>query len=169
MDSGFEFSPALVTAGVAATETVTLTSTLTICAGGVPVPTSGVLLGKGVINMAGANNCASYFAAGGGTDLFNFGLGGFTGSIKWAPAAITPSTFSLATISATTTLPAAPVTLKALAITVATSYPTAVGKFKLQTVKSLATILSAAGTDNCGSPLGLRRLGIAAASSKGKF
>jgi hypothetical protein len=168
---GLEFAPALTNVGpFGATDTVTLTTTMPACAGGVPVPASGVVLGKGVINMAGATNCASYFTAA-ATDVMNFGPGAaFTGKITWTPAAIVPSNFSLATITATSGVPAAPVIFKGLPIAVSGSYPTpTAGKFKFHTVKSLATILSAAGTDNCGSPLGLRKLGIAAAGSKGKF
>ncbi len=168
---GLKFAPPLVTGGVAAAETVTLTTTMPACAGGVPVPASGVLLGKGTINMAGANNCANYFATPappGGIDLMNFGPGAaFAGSITWTPAAITPSGFSLTTISATTTALAAPVTFKAVGISVSGSYatPTA-GKFKFHTVKTLAAILG--GGPNCGGA-GLSKLGIAAAGSKGKF
>lgn len=167
---GLKFAPPLITGGVAPTETVTLTTTMPACAGGVPAPTSGVLLGKGVINVAGANNCASYFAAAGGTDILNFGPGaGFAGKITWTPVVIVPSTFSLATISATTTLPAAPVTFKAVGVAVSGSYatPTA-GKFKFDTVKTLATILGAT-AGNCGGVGGLSKLKIAGPGSKGKF
>jgi hypothetical protein len=165
---GLKFAPPLVNGGVAASETVTLTTTMPACAGGVPVPTSGVLLGKGVVNMAGANNCASYFAAAGGTDPFTFGPGAaFAGKITWTPAVIAPSNFSLATISATTTVPLATVTFTAVAIAVSGSYPTpTAGKFKFHTVKTLATILG--GGHNCAG-VGLSALKIVGPGSKGKF
>ena len=38
---GLKFVPALVTGGVATSETVTLLATMPACAGGVPVPVSG--------------------------------------------------------------------------------------------------------------------------------
>ena len=76
------------------------------------------------------------------------------------------SNLSLPTITATTTLPAAPVTFKAPGVTVTGSYPTAVGKFRFKTVKTLAVILG--GGPNCGGA-GLSKLKIAAATAKGKF
>ncbi len=168
---GVKFVPPLVTGGVATSETVTLKATMPVCAGCVPVPVSGgVLTGRGVISGAGANNCAAYFAAAGGTDPFNFGPGtAFTGSIKWTPppVALAPSTIAPSTITATTTLPAAIVTLRAVAISVAGSYatPTA-GKFRFKSVKTLATILG--GGANCGGT-GLTGLKMAGPGSTGKF
>jgi hypothetical protein len=163
------FTPPLINAGVATTENVTLTATAPACALGVPVPTSAKLVGKGVISGAGANNCAAYFATPappGGTDILTFGPAAFGGAITWTPVAIASSSFGFGTAKMTTTALAAPVTFTAPVVTVTGSYPTGAGKFKFNTVKTLAVILG--GGPNCAGA-GLSKLRIAAAGSKGKF
>jgi hypothetical protein len=122
--------------------------------------------------MAGANNCANYFATPappGGTDTLTVAPGSlFAGSITWTPAVISSSSFTFSFFTMTTTTLAAPVTFKAPVVTVTGSYPTAAGKFKFQTVKPLGTILGGA-AGNCGGVGGLSKLAIAAAGSSGKF
>ncbi len=166
------FTPPLIAAGVATTEEVALTATAPACAGGVPVPTSAKLVGKGIISMAGANDCANYFATPappGGTDTLTFAPGSlFGGAITWTPAAISSSSFSFSTATMKTTTLAAPVTFKAPVVTVTGSYPTAVGKFRFNSVKLLGAILGAA-AGNCGGVGGLSKLTISAAGSAGKF
>ena len=167
-----KFSPPLVNGGVATTEDVTLIATAAACAGGVPAPTSGALVGKGVIAMAGANNCANYFvtpAPPGGTDTLTAAPGSvFAGSITWTPAGIHTSSFTFTALTMTTTTLAAAVTITAPTVNVTSSYPTAAGTFTFNTIKTLGVILSAA-AGNCGGLGGLKKLKIAAPGSSGTF
>ena len=167
-----KFSPPLVNGGVAPTEDVSLLATAAACAGGVPAPTSGALVGKGVISMAGANNCANYFATPappGGTDTLTVAPGSlFAGSITWTPAGIHSSSFTFSAFTMTTTTLAAPVTFKAPTVNVSSSYPTVAGTFTFNTVKTLGVILGGA-AGNCGGVGGLTKLKIAAPGSSGTF
>ncbi len=167
-----KFSPPLVNAGVATSEEVTLKATVATCAGGVPVPTSGALVWKGVISMAGANNCANYFATPappGGTDTLTAAPGSlFGGAITWTPANIHSSSISFHFFTLTTTTLPATVTFTAPTVNVTGSYPTVAGTFTFNTVKTLAVILGAA-AGNCGGLGGLAKLKIAAPGSSGTF
>jgi hypothetical protein len=165
-----EFSPPLIAGGTATTEGVDIVATVAACAGGTPTPTSGKMDGKGIISGAGANDCSNYFATPappGGTDTLAFSPN-FGGAIYWTPTSISPSSYSLATMTATTTLATAAVKFKAPVVTVTGSYPTAAGKFAFKTVKLLGTILGTA-PGNCGSTSGLSTLKIAGPGSSGKF
>jgi hypothetical protein len=163
------FTPPLVTGGTKTTEGVSITAKVATCTGGTPTPTFGKLDGKGVINMAGANNCLNYFATPvppGGTDTLTFSPS-FGGAIYWSPTNINPSSYSLTSMTTTTTAPASPVTFSAPSVTVTGSYA-ATGSFSFNTRKTVATILSAA-TGDCGSTSGLSKLKIAALGSAGNF
>lgn len=165
-----QFTPALVTGGTAAQVEVSVTAVVAACTGGSPPPTSGKLIGKGVITGAGANNCANYFATPappGGTDPMTFSTP-LQGDIVWTPTGIAPSTISVAAMSVTTTTNAAAVTFKAPVVTVTGSYPTTSGKFRFNTVKALSTILGTT-TGNCGNTSGLSKLVIAGGGSSSKF
>ncbi len=165
-----EFSPPLIAGGTATTEGVDIIATVATCAGGTPTPTNGTMDGKGVVSGVGANNCANYFATPvppGGIDSFFFSPN-FGGAIYWTPTSISPSSYQLPTITATTTLATAPVKFKAPAVSVTGSYPTATGKFAFKTVKLLGTILGTA-PGNCGNTSGLKVLQIAGPGSSGKF
>jgi hypothetical protein len=163
------FNPPLVTGGTSTMEELHLTAVVQPCTGGVPVPTSGNFIGKGIINGTAANDCNNWFATPappGGTDVKNFP--DFGGAISWTPTSISGSSLSLHAIDVKTTALTSPVLFKAPVVHVTHSYPTTVGKFKFDTTQLLSTILSNAAGD-CGNASGLSSVNIAGPGSNGKF
>jgi hypothetical protein len=159
------FGPALQTGGTATSEEVSIQAVLHACAGGTPSPTKGKLGAKGIISGAGANDCNNFFvqpAPPGGTDIETFST--FGGAIYWTPTNISPSSISLTTMNVTTSSTASPVVFKAPTVTVTSSYPTTVGKFKFKTTALLSAILT-----SCASSTGLSSVTIASPGSIGKF
>jgi hypothetical protein len=162
------FNPPLVIGGTSTMEELHLTAVVQTCTGGVPVPTSGKFIGKGIINGAAANDCNNWFVnPPPGTDVKNFS-GSFGGAISWTPTNIHSSSLSLHTIDVKTTALTSPVLFKAPVVHVTGSYPTTTGKFKFDTTQLLSTILSNAAGD-CANASGLTQVNIAGPGSNGKF
>ena len=56
------FSPALKTGGTATSEEIEVKMQFAGCSGGIPAPTAGAYIAKGVVTGAGANDCTHFFA-----------------------------------------------------------------------------------------------------------
>ena len=88
------FSPALTTGGTATSEEIEVKMQFAGCSGGIPAPTAGAYIAKGVITGAGANDCTHFFApplTTPPTVIFNPNAH-LDGVVTWSPtASINPS------------------------------------------------------------------------------
>lgn len=149
------FHPALKTGGTATNEGITIKGKVTGCTGGLPTPTSGKIIGKGVIHGLGANNCASYFPTG----VMTFTGAGFFVGVKWANVVATDGYFP--TLTFTNSGAALPEIFSGTATTVTGSYtPTEI--LTLQSVLK-ESVITGITPGNCGAIGGLKHLAFGAA------
>jgi hypothetical protein len=142
------FTPALVNAGTATSETVGLTLAFNGCTGGTPRPRSGTCTATGTVTGAGANDCANWLVQA-NPPVVNFSSS-LTGTVTWSPASIVPSTVSFAKMRIGTGGPGRLlVKLPGTASTVTGSYaPTA--NLMLRTMQTWTHVLSACTTGLAG-------------------
>jgi hypothetical protein len=158
----FTFSPPLKTAGTATHEHVSVKGKVFGCAGGVPVPVSGKLAGKGVIHGAGANACPSYFPTG----TMTFTTPGFFAEVEWSGGIEATKVF-FPTLAITNAGGASPEVFHGGPTAVTGSYLPS-ETLALATVPSEAVITSAALGD-CGSVGGLKHVAFGGTGSTGSF
>jgi len=163
------FSPALKTAGTSTFEEISVQATIKPCVGGVPTPTKGALVGKGVFMGTGANKCANVFplAPPGGSHTFAFS-GNLTEAIRWTPTSIANTQVTFPTLKVTTTTAAAKVIFSSVGGTATGSYATAAASQTLKTQKTYTTILGA-GAGDCSSATGVTSLVIQAGGTTGTY
>jgi hypothetical protein len=164
------FTPPLKTGGTATSEEISLTARFN-CSGGspppAPPPTAGKYAGKGIVTMAGANDCANFFAAYPGPfPVVNFtATAHLDGDVAWAPAGINQSNVNFASMQIFTgtagrlliKLPAPP----GSGVVVGSYTPAA--KLSLRTFPASYAAAAAA----CGTASGLSTLTIVASNGGG--
>jgi hypothetical protein len=151
------FSPPLKTAGTSTHEEVHVNGKVFGCTGGQPTPSSGKLVGKGIIHGTGSNKCSSYFPTG----VMTFTSPGFFVEVEWV-GGITATRVDFPTLTISNAAPTAPEVFTGGPTPVTGSYLPA-ETLSLSTVKTNATIVGAT-AGNCGSAGGLKKATFGAPS-----
>jgi hypothetical protein len=138
------FSPPLLTAGVATSETVTLVATGKPCTGGTPTPHSFTLKAHATISGTAVNQCSDFFSLSGTGPPVTLSAT-FSGAIAWG-SGITTSGLIFGTLKSSETLATAPIKFKAAPLKVTTSYPTTSGVFTFKTYVSAGTLIGQCGS-----------------------
>ena len=155
------FSPPLMNAGTATSETVSLFATGKPCTGGTPSPHSFTLKAHASVTGTAVNLCSDFFLlTPPGSVTFS---ASFSGVIVWG-APITTSTLTFGTLKSTETTLTAPMKFKAAPLTVSPSYPTTTGVFTFKTAVSTGAMLT-----QCGSTSGLSGVDLSTTTGSGTF
>ena len=156
------FHPALKTAGTATHERVTVKGKVFGCAGGAPVPTTGKLVGKGIIHGVAANACASYFPSG----TMTFTTPGFFVEVEWS-GGISATKVFFPTLVITNAGPASPEVFTGGPAPVTGSYPPS-ETLALATLSS-ESVITGITAGNCGAAGGLKHAAFGGTGSIGSF
>ena len=160
-----EFGPALTTTGTAPKETIELKAEAKPCAGGVPVPTDGLVSSFKTFTATNANRCSNVLpvtTATTRTDAIPHVV-----KVMWDPAGINGTSISFPNWKVTSTTAGSALTFHSIGPAVG-SYSNPLASISIKSVKSFATIWSAV-AGNCGGAGGLSSLTIKAAGTTGTF